>query len=274
MASLSPAPEPGGEDAADRALLLAAAEAAGEIARRQFGSEPDHWEKSEGAGPVSTVDLEIDRMLRAELLSARPDYGWLSEESPESIADPARRHAARTFIVDPLDGTRAYLKGEPGFCHALAVVEAGLVVAGVVHLPMHRQSYAAHRGGGASLNDTPLVAGEPDGTPKILSSRYAMRPQHWPGGVPEARQSFRPALAHRLALVAAGEAGATLTFRPAWEWDIAAGAIIAEEAGVRVTAADGHVPPFNGAEPRWPSLLVAPPAYHAALLARLAPSAG
>ncbi len=93
---------------ADLALLTGAAEAAGEIALEAFGGDYESWEKP-GQGPVTAADLAVDRMLRAELAAARPDYGWLSEESGGD-EDLDRRQ--RGFIVDPIDGTRAFMSGQ------------------------------------------------------------------------------------------------------------------------------------------------------------------
>lgn len=110
----------------DLALLDAAARAAGAIALRYWRRSPETWDKGDGAGPVSEADLAIDRMLAADLRAARPDYGWLSEESAD---EPGRLGAARTFIIDPIDGTRAFLDGTPDFAVSLAVADAGRVTA-------------------------------------------------------------------------------------------------------------------------------------------------
>ena len=139
--------------AADLKLLLSAGVAAGEIAKRYFMANPETWDKGGGQGPVTEADLEIDRMLKAKLLAARPDYGWLSEESEDGTA---RLSAERVFIVDPIDGTRAFINGEKTWSHALAVVENGAVVAAVVHVPMLGRTYTATRGGGAFCNEAAI----------------------------------------------------------------------------------------------------------------------
>lgn len=131
---------------ADLALLETAARAAGEIALRHFGTDHEVREKPGGLGPVTAADLEVDRMLRAELLGARPGYGWLSEESADG---PERLAARRAFIVDPIDGTRAYVAREKAWAHSLALTEGGRVIAAVVHLPALRRTYTAREGGGA-----------------------------------------------------------------------------------------------------------------------------
>ena len=254
--------------ARDLALLLEAAEEAGRIAARYWRQAPRQWDKAEGAGPVTEADIAIDTMLRARLLGARPDYGWLSEETED---DPARLAARRVFIVDPIDGTRAFIAGETGFAHALAVAEAGRVIAAVVALPMADKVYSAARAQGAHLNGAPIrpsLRDEPEGA-SVVASSNALAAAHWPHGIPKFDRHFRPALAHRLCQVADGRFDATLTFRPAWEWDVAAGTLIAEEAGAVVTDAKGNRPVYNAATPTTDGLIVAPPVLHEAILRRL-----
>lgn len=252
----------------DLALLADAALAAGEIARRHFGRGPEVWQKPDGAGPVSAADLEIDAMLRAELLAARPGYGWLSEETPDT---PARLDARRVFIVDPLDGTAAFLAGQRGFAHSLAVAEAGRVIAAAVAVPMLGRLYTAAAGAGAWLDGRPIAVsgrGALEGA-GILAARPQLDPAHWPGGVPPVERHFRSSLAYRLCAVAAGRFDAMLTLRDTWEWDIAAGSLIVAEAGGRVTDRHGRTPLFNSPPARQAGVLAGSPAVHAGLLARL-----
>jgi myo-inositol-1(or 4)-monophosphatase len=253
----------------DLALLEAAAREAGAIALGFAGRHGEVREKPDGHGPVTEADLAVDRMLRARLLAARPGYGWLSEESED---DPARLGSGRVFVVDPIDGTRAFVAGQRTWAHSLAVVEAGEAVAGVVHLPMLERTYAAARGGGARLNGAPIAAAaraELEGA-RVLATASQLDARHWPGGVPRVERLFRPSLAYRLCLVADGEADAMLTFREAWEWDVAAGEVIAREAGAVVTDAAGRPVRYNSPRPASPGVIAAAPRVHAAILARLA----
>ena len=246
-------------------MLLGAAEAAGAIAARHFGARPEVWEKDAGQGPVTEADLEIDRMLRARLLAARPGYGWLSEETPD---DAARLASEAVFIVDPIDGTRAFIEGNKGFAHALAVARAGRVTAAVVHLPLMALTYAARAGGGALLNDRPLVVAPRKGLvgAHVLARRSQLEPGLWPGGLPLIHRHFRPSLAWRLCLVAEGAFDATVTLRDTWDWDTAAAALIAEEAGARVTDRLGKPLIFNTPEPRSSGLIAAAPGVHRGFL--------
>lgn len=252
----------------DLALLTAAARAAGAVAMRHFRQDPRAWEKPDGAGPVSEADLEVDAALRAQLTAARPDYGWLSEESTDT---PARLARPRVFVIDPLDGTRAFLKGEPGFALSLAVVDQGRPVAGVVYLPAFDRLYAAEAGGPALRDGAPIrasLAEHPEGA-TVLARRSALEARHWPGGVPAMEPAFRPSLAHRMCLVAEGAHDAMLSFRATWEWDIAAGALIAEAAGAVVSDRTGAALRFNAAHPQAQGIMAAPAGLHARLLARM-----
>jgi len=251
----------------DLTLLTDAAIQAGRIAERYWTRDPEIWDKPGGHGPVTEADLEVDRMLRTELLAARPDYGWLSEETEDG---PARLGKARVFIVDPIDGTRSFIEGGRAFAHSLAVAEAGRIVAGVVFLPMMGRMFTAALGGGAHLNGGRLSAtrlGDEPGA-QILASRPNFAADHWPGGLPRATRTYRPSLAYRMALVGEGRFDGMVTFRDSWEWDIAAGALIATEAGAEVTDRDGAPLRFNNPVPLLPGVITAGAPLHAALMAR------
>lgn len=254
----------------DLALLQDAAAAAGEIALRHFGRSPEVREKPGGLGPVTIADLEVDRMLRAELLAARPGYGWLSEESEDG---PERMEAERVFVIDPIDGTRAFVSGQKSWAHSLAVVERGRAVAGVVRLPALGRVYAAAEGAGARRNGALIAASgraELDSA-TVLANAAHLDPRHWTGAAPRLERHMRPSLAYRLCLAAEGRFDAMLTFRPCWEWDVAAGDVIAREAGARVTTREGAPLRYNSRHPQVPGLVAAGPALHRALLERLAP---
>lgn len=250
----------------DLSLLLAAAEEAGRIALRHWRRSPEVWNKAD-TSPVTEADLAVNRMLQGELLAARPAYGWLSEETPD---DAARLSCERVFVVDPIDGTRAFVAGETAFSHALAVVDGGRPVAGVVHLPAQGVTYAATFDGPATRNRVPIRAGSraADDGATALASSAALAAEHWPGGVPRLRRSFRASLAWRFCLVADGSFDAMVTLRPAWEWDIAAGTLIADRAGAAVSDAQGAPLSFNRPVPQAAGVIVAAPTLHGNLLAR------
>lgn len=261
------------DHAADLALLTEAATEAGEIARRFWRNDPQVWDKGGALGPVSEADLAVNDHLAAVLRRARPDYGWLSEEDPD---DGSRLEADRLFILDPIDGTRAFIDGQKGFSHALAVVEQGQVTAAVVHLPIMGLTYSATLNGSARLNGEVIAPSQHglDGA-TVLANKGSMAGPHWRGGVPPGVQRvFRPSLAWRLCLAAQGRFDAALSLRPAWEWDIAAASLIATQAGAAVSDRHGAVMRFNNPHPQVDGLVVAAPPLHDALLSALAPADG
>ncbi|QBY01828.1 3'(2'),5'-bisphosphate nucleotidase CysQ [Rhodophyticola sp. CCM32] len=252
----------------DLTLLITAAEDAGRIAAKHWKSDPKVWDKPDGEGPVTAADLEVDEMLRTTLSAARPDYGWLSEETPDTATRLSRR---RTFIVDPIDGTRAFIDGSRNFAHSLAISDQGQITAAVVYLPVKEQLFAAALGQGATLNGTPLEASarEKEHQAAILTTKVNLAPARWPGGVPPVEPHFRSSLAYRLALVGQGRFDGMITLRDSWEWDIAAGALIAAEAGAAVSTRTGAALHFNNPLPQLPGILAAAPRLHHKLLARL-----
>jgi len=258
--------------ASDLDLLIEAARAAGEVAARFAGPKAKRWDKPGGLGPVTEADMAVNTLLAAHLRGARPDYGWLSEESEDSSA---RLERERVFIVDPIDGTRSFIEGSGTWAHALAVAEAGKITAAVVYLPMRDKLYAAALGQGATLNARPItVSARTDlAGAEVLAAKPNYAPEHWPRGVPEVKRAYRPSLAYRLSLAAEGRYDAMLTLRDSWEWDIAAGALILDEAGARVSDRCAMPLRFNNPVPQVGGVVAANPALHAALAEALAPEA-
>ena len=228
----------------DLDLLHDAALAAGEIAMQFYGKSPEAWDKGDGAGPVSEADLAIDKMLQAEFFTARPDYGVLSEETDD---DPIRLEKERVFIIDPIDGTRSFLNKHENFATSLAVAEKGHITAAVVHLPAKGLTFTAARGEGAYLDGMPITS---DSRTEIKGARFLASGSQtctdlWRDGPPPIERHFRSSLAYRLCLVAQGRFDGMLTLRRTWEWDVAAGHLICEEAGVKVTTQRGGVAMYN-----------------------------
>ncbi|MFN0262610.1 3'(2'),5'-bisphosphate nucleotidase CysQ [Tepidamorphus sp. 3E244] len=247
----------------DLALLTRAVEAAGEIALRYFRNGARHWLK-EGDSPVTEADMAVDAYLLEQLSAARPAYGWLSEES---VNDHARLECRRVFVVDPIDGTRGFIKRSDEWTICAAVVEEGRSVAAIVHNPMRGEMFAAVRGGGARCNDKPISvtsAGELSGA-RICAAKRAVEPLGEVSG--SLRHRYCPSLAYRFALTACGEVDATVSAGHAHEWDVAAAGLIVEEAGGCVTHLDGALPVFNKATPRVPPIIAAGPPLHAAMRA-------
>ena len=196
---------------------------------------------------MTEADLAVDEYLASVLPLARPGYGWLSEESEDS---DQRLDRNRVFIVDPIDGTRSFASGANTWAHSLAVAQAGQITAAVVYLPLRKKLYTAALGQGAKLNGKPLKVSAQANLKgaSVLSTKANMEDRFWPNGIPEFDREHRPSLAYRLALVAEGQFDAMFTFRPSWEWDIAAGALLISEAGGRITDQVGNELVFNGAD--------------------------
>jgi myo-inositol-1(or 4)-monophosphatase len=225
----------------DLVLLQTAAREAGRIALGFFRRDPQVWWK-EGNSPVSEADFAVDRYLKETLLGGRPDYGWLSEET-----DPLLEVAAvieqprRFFVIDPIDGTRSFIRGEETWCISVAVVEDGRPVAGVIDVPATGEVFSAIAGGTALLNGAPLsVSTAEPGVRLNVSMPDPMRKKLGNSG--ENQLAFArnaPSLAYRLALVACGRLDGTLIRPQANDWDIAAGDLILERAGGVLVDLDG-----------------------------------
>jgi myo-inositol-1(or 4)-monophosphatase len=228
--------------AEDLALLRDAAREAGVIAMGYFGNSPEVWMKG-GTSPVSEADYAADKYLRETLLAARPDYGWLSEETAD---DPARLSARRTFVVDPIDGTRGFLQGLDTWCVSVAVVENGKTIAGVLECPAKRETYWAVPGGGAFLGDNRIMVRKPRLLMEVAGPKplIDLLPADWQERL--TRAPYIPSLAYRLAMVASGALDATFVKPNAHDWDIAAADLILREAGGDLVTQDGHAPSYGG----------------------------
>ncbi|HKT34051.1 MAG TPA: 3'(2'),5'-bisphosphate nucleotidase CysQ [Nitrospira sp.] len=199
--------------------------------------------------PVTTADLEVNRVLRRMQETHFPDDGWLSEESPD---DPARLTKARVWIIDPIDGTKAYVNNIPEYCISVGLVEAGLPVLGAIFNPSTDELFTATLGQGLRLNGRPMTPATPsDKQAQILVSPWEHRRGRWADL--DGRIECRPMLsiAHALALVAAGRIQATLTIEPENEWDLAAGVLLVQESGGTITDGEGRPFTFNQSTPRF-----------------------
>ena len=253
----------------DLALIRDAALAAGALALSERERGVRTWSKP-GGSPVTSADMAVDSFLKDRLLGARPDYGWLSEETPD---DSARLNRRRVFVVDPIDGTVAFMKDKPWWCIPIAVVEDGQPVAAVIHAPMLNETFVATRGGGARLNEQSISASRTErlDDASILADAKLFQGPEWSEPWPAMRFEKRNAIAYRMALVAAGAFDAAVALSPKWDWDIAAGALIAEEAGAIVTDHHGRPWTFNRPDPRQSSLICAAPALHPLIVRRTRP---
>ncbi|MGN6684478.1 MAG: 3'(2'),5'-bisphosphate nucleotidase CysQ [Devosia sp.] len=231
----------------DLELLRTAAVTAGIIAASYFRRDLKTWTK-ENSSPVSEADIVLDKFLFSALTTARPDYGWLSEETAD---DQQRLKHRRVFIVDPIDGTRGFIRGEDSWTVSLAVVEAGVPVAGVVFAPARNEMYAGSRGGGATLNGAPIARRTPpDRLAPLIPAPGAVHHELQAAGLEYTRGPAYPSLAYRLVQVATGKLDATVVRRGSQDWDLAGAAVILGECDVLFEDACMGAMQFNQPEIR------------------------
>jgi len=243
------------QDRDDLNLLMGAAAEAGELALSFFGGDPKTWFK-DNKSPVSEADLAVDALLGQKLRAARNDYGWLSEETAD---DKTRLDAKRTFVVDPIDGTRAFLAGGEEWTVALAVVEKGRAVASVVFCPVRNETFSAVSGGGAWLNGERLRTSSRTEVPGArLSGPYSIAANKNVIAAGFERTENIRSLAYRLALVAAGRVDIAVARKGPSDWDLAAADLLVQEAGGELTDLAGHRCRYNQPETRHPALIAGP----------------
>ena len=232
----------------DTALL--AARKAGEVLRAAFGIEHDITYKGE-VDLVTEVDAEAEQVIRNELLGTFPTHGMLAEEGGELAGEEGTR-----WIVDPLDGTTNYAHGLPIFCVSIALERAGEVVLGVVHDPLGEETFVAERGRGATLNDQPIKVSDTD---ELIRALIATGFPYDRSEMPEALELFGRLAATTRGMRRLGSAALDLCYvasgrldgyyeRGIWPWDLAAGGVIVEEAGGRLTNYRGDKLDLDGRE--------------------------
>ena len=206
--------------------------------------------------------------------AARPNYGWLSEETED---DPSRLSAENVFVVDPIDGTIGFVKGKPQFTIAIAIVRDGRPRAGAIYNPITEECYSAEEGKGAHLNGEHIhvsARAEIEGC-KMLATKSLFEHPFWNNAPlapwPAMQIETRSSIAYRMALVAAGGFDAMLALSTKHDWDLAAGDIIVREAGGRVSDARGNALRYNGTVPHQRSVVAAASALHAKLLEKMRP---
>ncbi|WP_213773205.1 3'(2'),5'-bisphosphate nucleotidase CysQ [Bradyrhizobium sp. dw_78] len=229
----------------DAALLTDTVRQAGALALSMFRTELKNWTKG-ASSPVSEADIAVNDFLESRLRSAAPDYGWLSEESTD---DEARLGKQLVWIVDPIDGTRAYLAGREDWCVSVALVEDAAPVLAAVFAPVTDEFFSAERGKGATRNDVPIRA--TPGTELNFSRLAGPKPlvqclSREPGEI-----TLYPrigSLALRLCRVAEGRLDAAFAGGQSRDWDLAAANLIVEEADGKMTALSGDTILYNRRE--------------------------
>jgi myo-inositol-1(or 4)-monophosphatase len=254
----------------ERAVAEAAAREAGAIVKRYYEKPIAELAKSDkGAGReenwLTQADSESDDLLKARLLGAFPEYGWLSEETKDS---PERLRKERVWIVDPLDGTREFTLRVPEFCVCVALVENGRPVVGVEYNPATDRLYSAALGAGTTMNGAAAHVSKTEhvALAQVLASRSEDKRGEWDPFKEYCHVVLTGSVAYKLAELSVGNGDATFTLTPKNEWDICAGTILVEEAGGQVTGLDGNPLVFNQPSPLRPGMIASNRVLHPGLV--------
>ncbi len=249
----------------DRARLEAIVQEAGRIALARWpghGHALESWEKGPG-NPVSEADMAVDAFLKRELGALLPSAGWLSEETVDA---PERLDGSLLWLVDPVDGTRDFIRGRTGWAVSVALINTGRPLIGILAAPARNEFWMAEAGQGAWRNGRPIRASRR----KVLSGARVPA-QSLPAMNMDLTRVDQPnSIALRMAMVAADEADMVATLRWGYEWDIGAAALIAREAGAAVTDVFGQPLNYNKRDPRAFGVLATSVEIHAEAVAWLA----
>jgi myo-inositol-1(or 4)-monophosphatase len=228
----------------ERAVIEEAVRAAGDVALAQFRNGVKGWHKPDGT-PVSDADFAVNRLLAERLLAARPTYGWLSEETSDELGV---RHGALTYLVDPIDGTRAFLSGGDDWCVGVALLARNRPIAAAILQPVTGALYSAAAGLGASVNGRRIhVSSRRELAGAHLIAHAGLRkPERWAVPWPEVRYGMTFAMLLRLCRVADGSFDGMVALGRKSDWDVAAGDLIVGEAGGLVTDLTGAALIYGG----------------------------
>lgn len=235
----------------DHQLLLDATRDAGQVALKFFRDGVKSWHKKPN-DPVSEADMAVDSLLRERLTQARPDYGWLSEESERITVT-----GDDLWVVDPIDGTRAFIDGKPEFTICVALLREQRPVLAAIYNPAREEFFDAVAGGGARLNSKPIHASGHGSLmeARFLASRRTFERHGWISRTAKADFAYRNSIAYRMALVAAGKFDAAISLTEKSDWDVVAADLLVHEAGGRVATADGAPLRYGIDKHRHPSVI-------------------
>ncbi len=245
-------------------LLAGAVREAGALAHSLFRTDLKNWTKGPAASPVCEADIAVDDLLRRRLSAGHDGIAWLSEESAD---DPARLEARYVWIVDPIDGTRAYIAGLPDWAVSAALVADGRPAVACLYAPVSDQFFAARAGAGATCNGVAIAA---TAGAELAGARIA-----GPRNLLERLDAVMPAftamprlrsLALRLAQVAHGACDIAFAGGNSHDWDLAAADLLVHEAGGALTSMTGETVTYNRPVPRHGMLVAAGRDRHAALI--------
>jgi len=247
-----------------RKPLATVMRAAGDIARATARGPFKHWTKGADRSPVTEADIAVNQFLRDRLSDLVREAGWKSEESH---ADQSDRAVPLVWIVDPIDGTRAYISGSADWSISVALVHHGRPLIAAIYVPVTDEMFLALQSHGAMLNNTPIrvstgatLAGASLAGPKRFLDRLSVI-------TPEIlAQPKVHSLALRIARVAHGALDAAFASGGSHDWDLAAADLLVHEAGGALTDLAGRPLTYSGSEAAYGALIAAGPARHAALI--------
>jgi len=253
-----------GSPPSERDLLASAVREAGALALTTFRGTVKQWTKGLSS-PVSEADIAVDALLHDRLARAFPSYGWLSEETED---DPRRLQAEAVWIVDPIDGTRAYLDGREDWVVSVALAVAGRPRLAALYAPVTDEFFFAEAGEGVTRNGVPIAVRPGEG----LEGTKLLGPKKFLGKLAELHPSVVAlprigSLALRLARIAHGEADITVVGGNSHDWDLAAADLLVHEAGGALTTFAGQKLIYNRADPLHGALVAAGRSRHEAFLA-------
>ncbi len=248
----------------DLLLLRHSVFEAGKIALGYFGQSPETMTKNDGS-PVSEADLAVDNYLKQQLISSRKSYGWLSEETEDN---PERLNLENVWIVDPIDGTRAFIQQKQEWTISVALVCGAQPVLAMVYNPVTKELYEAVSGQGARLNGSIIKVSENNelrDCALIAPGKIRSRLQEEQGLALKPPKSVN-SIAYRMCLVSCGRVDGLLAKAGSCDWDIAAADLIVREAGGYLTSFLGERLKFNQADVRHNNVLASNDNLHNKLL--------
>ncbi len=215
----------------------------GKIALKWYNNKPKVWKKEDGTD-VSEADIEIDNFLQVELKKKIPHTGWLSEENKD---DYSRLNYDKALIVDPIDGTKSFLNGKKDFCISIALINYGRPISAIIYNPINEELFEAEKNKGSWLNSKKIHTTK---TSKLENSKMcAFKPMFshpaWKKPWPKMFIDNKNSIAYRMALVSSGQFDSMMALNTKSDWDIAAGDLLINESGGKVTDHKGNQLIYN-----------------------------
>ena len=244
----------------DFAIAEAAVREAGTLAHGYFFARANSWKKADSS-PVSEADHAVNRLLHHRLMGLREGYGWISEETPDNAQRLTRE---RVWIIDPIDGTRAFLNQKTTWVVSAALAIDGEIAFGFLFNPVRGEFFAAMKGAGASMNGQPITASNCSTLEgcSLLTNPDRINDKHWLTPWPQMEVSRISSFAYQVALIASARADATIAFSSIYQWDLAAADIILREAGGKITSAKNEPLEYNTEALKLPGAIAAASELH------------